>query len=72
MTGSWLVELPELMIRPHNAQTVLPFSFFAALPFAGRSPLFRWRAIERGSNLAGGPDSWIFQAAEAIPLSPFS
>jgi hypothetical protein len=47
MTGSWLAGLPELMIRPHNAQTVLPFSFFAALPFAGRSPLFRWRAIER-------------------------
>ena len=48
MTGSWLVGLPELMIRPHNAQTVLPFSFLAALLFAGRSPLFRWRAIDTG------------------------
>jgi len=57
MTGSWLVGLPELMIRPHNAQTVLPFPFLAALPFAGRSPLFRWRAIDTGSNLAGGVDS---------------
>ena len=41
MTGSSLVGLPELMIRPHNAQTVLPFPFLAALPIAGRSPLFR-------------------------------
>ncbi len=48
MAGSWLVGLPELMIRPHNAQTVLPFSFLAALLFAGRSPLFRWRAIDTG------------------------
>ena len=48
MTGSWLVGLLELMIRPHNAQTVLPFPFLAALPFAGRSPLFRWRAIDTG------------------------
>jgi hypothetical protein len=57
MTGSWLVELPEFMILPHSAQTVLPFPFLAALPFAGRSPLFRWRAIDPESNLAGGVDS---------------
>ena len=48
MTGSWLVGLPELMICPHSAQTVLPFPFLAAFRFAGRSPLFRWRAIDTG------------------------
>jgi len=40
MTGSWLAPLPALIVRPHNAQTVLPFPVSKALPVAGRSFLF--------------------------------
>jgi len=57
MTGSLPAALPALMTRPHKAQTVPPPSFFAALPFAGRSSLFRWRGIETGSDFARGMDS---------------
>jgi hypothetical protein len=57
MTGSWLAEFPALMVRPHNAQTVLPFSTFAALPFADRFLPFGWRGIGRESDVALGVDS---------------
>jgi hypothetical protein len=57
MTGSWLAEFPALMVRPHNAQTVLPFSTFAALPFADRFLPFGWRGIGRESDVAIGVDS---------------
>jgi hypothetical protein len=52
MTGSWLAELPAFMVRPHNAQTVLPFPIFAAPPFAGRFLPFCWRGIETESDVA--------------------
>jgi hypothetical protein len=51
MTGSWLEPDPALIVLPHNAQIVLPSPFFAAIPFAGRALLFRWRGIETGSDL---------------------
>jgi hypothetical protein len=57
MTGSLPAALPALMTRPHKAQTVPPPSFFAALPFAGRSSLFRWRGIETVSDFGKGMDS---------------
>ena len=57
MTGSWLAEFPALMVRPHNAQTVLPFPTFAAPPFAGGLLPFGWRGIETESDVARGVDS---------------
>jgi hypothetical protein len=59
MTGSWLAELPALMVRPHNAQTVLPFPIFAPLPFAGRFLPFCWRGIETESDVSREVDPSI-------------
>jgi len=59
MTGSSLAALPALMTRPHKAQTVPPPSFFAALRFAGRSPIFRWRGIDTESSIGDRTDGKI-------------
>jgi len=56
MTGSSLEADPALIVRPHSAQTVLPFSFFSAPPFAGRAPLFCWRGIETESSISDRMD----------------
>jgi len=62
MTGSLRAALLDLITRPHKAQTVLPPAFFAAIPFAGRFFLFRWRGIDWESRFAGGVDSLIFES----------
>jgi hypothetical protein len=59
MTGSVLASPPDLMTRPHKAHIVLPSPFFAALPFAGRALVFRWRGIETGSKAEESLDSLI-------------
>ncbi|PYK02080.1 MAG: hypothetical protein DME63_07440 [Verrucomicrobia bacterium] len=59
MTGSSLAALPALITRPHKAHTVPPPSFFAALRFAGRSPLFCWRGIDTESSIGDRMDGKI-------------
>ena len=60
MIGSSLESGPALIVRPHNAQIVLPSSFFVALAFADNALLFRC-GIGKGSNLKKALDSGNFR-----------
>jgi hypothetical protein len=48
------------MVRPHNAQTVLPFPFVASSAFADRFVPLCWRGIETESHVAIELDSLFF------------
>jgi len=45
MTGC--SSLPLWMVRPHNAQTILPSPFFAPASFSQRRLVFRVRGIPK-------------------------